>query len=179
MALVVEDGTGRADAESYASTADADTYHSNLGNVAWAALQDAQKEQLLRAATQFMVRTYRPRWKGFRMSTTQTLDWPRMGCFIDDIAAFPSTRFIGQYLYMVPVNVVPDQVKEACMELALIALTTPLITSVVNRTTSRVKTGSVDITFAPGSGQLPRFPAIYRILAPFLEAGGNVMRVHR
>ena len=51
MSLVVEDGTGKADAESYISVADADTYHSNRGNTDWAALTTTEKEQLLRGAT--------------------------------------------------------------------------------------------------------------------------------
>ena len=38
MALIVEDGTGLANAESYVSVADATTYHTNYGNTAWTAI---------------------------------------------------------------------------------------------------------------------------------------------
>ena len=36
MAIVTEDGTGKADAESYISVADASTYHAARGNTEWA-----------------------------------------------------------------------------------------------------------------------------------------------
>ena len=50
MTLIVEDGTGLANAESYVSVADATTYHANIGNTAWAAItSDATKEQLATA----------------------------------------------------------------------------------------------------------------------------------
>ena len=55
MTLVIEDGTGKSNAESYISVADADTYHSNRGNTDWAALTTAEKERLLRIATDYRV----------------------------------------------------------------------------------------------------------------------------
>ena len=78
MSLIVEDGTGRADAESYASVSVADAYHTARGNTAWAALATtALKEAALRKATDYLGQTYGLRWKGYRMTTTQALDWPR------------------------------------------------------------------------------------------------------
>lgn len=51
MSLVTEDGTAKADAESYCTVAFATTYHSDRGNAAWAALaSDTVREQLLRPA---------------------------------------------------------------------------------------------------------------------------------
>ena len=66
MSLIVEDGTGKSNAESYISVADADTYHSNRDNTDWAALTTAEKERLLRIATDYMVAVYRLRWDGYR-----------------------------------------------------------------------------------------------------------------
>jgi hypothetical protein len=83
MALVVEDGTARADAESYCSVAAADTYHANRGNTVWAALTQTVKEQCLRKATDYMV-VYRNAWDGYRKTTTQALDWPRFMVPIKD-----------------------------------------------------------------------------------------------
>ena len=37
MALIVEDGTAKSDAESFISGTDADTYFSKRGNATWAA----------------------------------------------------------------------------------------------------------------------------------------------
>jgi hypothetical protein len=61
MALIVEDGTGRADAESYVSVADADTYHANRGELRRGrrSAPPPSKEQLLRQATEYMLRRVR------------------------------------------------------------------------------------------------------------------------
>ena len=75
MSLIVEDGTGLRTAESYVSVADADTYHGNMGNVAWAGTV-TQKEIALRQATQYIDATY---WfRGQRMNYFQSLRWPRI-----------------------------------------------------------------------------------------------------
>jgi hypothetical protein len=55
MALITETGAGLANAESLISVADADTYHSGVGNTDWAALSVTDKEQALRRATQYML----------------------------------------------------------------------------------------------------------------------------
>ena len=41
MSIVTEDGSGRADAETFISVADASAYHADRGNAAWAALARA------------------------------------------------------------------------------------------------------------------------------------------
>ena len=75
---------GGASAESYASVLEADTYHSNRGNIAWTALATPAKEQALRKATDYLTQIYRERWKGYRVDNTQALDWPRLNVGIND-----------------------------------------------------------------------------------------------
>ena len=78
MPLVTEDGTGLATAESYATLVEAAAYHTSIGNSSWAALaSDTVREQYLRKATFYMLQRYRPRWSGWRKTSTQALDWPR------------------------------------------------------------------------------------------------------
>jgi hypothetical protein len=108
MALIVEDGTGLADAESYISVADADAYFLARGNATWAALTNGNKEAYLRQGTDYMVQMYRSLWAGERMTSTQALDWPRI-----DV---PSPDITGAF---VPTNVVPLEVKRACAELGV------------------------------------------------------------
>jgi len=85
MALVVEDGTGKSNAESYLSVADCDTYHTNMGNTGWAG--DATvKEVALRKATKFLDNKFRLRWKGTRTNEDQALAWPRSN--VEDIDGF-------------------------------------------------------------------------------------------
>ena len=54
MTLIVEDGTGKSDAESFASVASADAQMTALGITIWTSLVTEEKEQALRRATQYM-----------------------------------------------------------------------------------------------------------------------------
>lgn len=54
MALVVEDGTGKLDANAYISVAAADAYFEARGNAKWAAATDPQKEAAIIDATAYI-----------------------------------------------------------------------------------------------------------------------------
>lgn len=101
MALIVEDGTGKADAESYISVADADTYHTAYGNPsAWSGASTPTKETALRTGAQYLDAVYVLRWVGFRANDAQALDWPRAGAEDSDGYAIDS-------------DVVPESVRRA------------------------------------------------------------------
>lgn len=72
MALVVEDGTGLADAESYVSVADFQTWASNRGYLLPTA--EAEIEALLRRACDFIERK---QFIGEPLVATQALSFPR------------------------------------------------------------------------------------------------------
>ena len=75
MALIVEDGTGLQNSESYISVSSADDYHAKRGNTAWAALDAAAKEAFLRRGTEYIDTVYT--FKGHRLKHDQALAWPR------------------------------------------------------------------------------------------------------
>lgn len=78
MALVVEDGTGLSNAESYASVETADSVIAAFGaSPSWAALATGTKEQALRAATMWLDGTFSTRFSGIRLYQGQALEWPR------------------------------------------------------------------------------------------------------
>lgn len=80
MALVVEDGTGKSDAESYISVADATTYLTSIGEATeWSAAQVADQEAALRLSTSWIDGRYS--WSGFPKNDAQALDWPRFDAF--------------------------------------------------------------------------------------------------
>lgn len=169
MSLIVESGAGLPNAESYISAADADTYHANRGNAAWAALDTAGKEQALRAATDYMRQTYRLRWIGMRVTITQALDWPRAWVPIVDSPGgyhgFPN------YLAL---DVVPPEVVSACAELALRASAAPLLPDVGPQVT-REQVGPVSVDYLPGGRQTLHFAAVDALLAPWLKGRGSVL----
>lgn len=78
MALVIEDGTIVANANSYQSVANLDAWATEMGDTLPATT--AEKETLLFKAMEAMVGR---NWKGDRVGSTQVLDWPRHNVYVD------------------------------------------------------------------------------------------------
>jgi hypothetical protein len=173
MSLIVEDGSVVAGAESYVTVEDADLYHYNRGMTAWTGLDVASKEQALRRATDFMLGRYRGRWKGAKTRYQQALDWPRVGVTPDD-AQNPFSTQIGYgygYKYVIPYTVVPNEVKNACCELALRAASGPLLADLEPRILTET-VGPITVKYDPSSPQYIRYAQVDAILSPLLANGG-------
>jgi hypothetical protein len=113
MALIVEDGTGFPDADSYASVADADAYFASMGNTQWGAASNANKESALRRATQYLDTYYNNRWQGLRTyARDQALAWPRYDVYDDEDNLIANDE-------------IPKEIVQATMEAALRELTNP------------------------------------------------------
>ncbi|WP_460100066.1 DnaT-like ssDNA-binding protein [Pseudomonas sp. H3_C08] len=78
MTLIIEDGTGKPDAESYASAEDLAMYAVKFGVVIPAEVP-AQEALLRRAALAMDGMT----WKGRKSNSEQALSWPRRGVELD------------------------------------------------------------------------------------------------
>tara|TARA_R110000744_G_scaffold30928_4_gene73050 strand:+ start:710 stop:1216 length:507 start_codon:yes stop_codon:yes gene_type:complete len=112
MALVVEDGSGKSNANSYISQADATTYFTNHDNpTAWSGLSSALKDAALLYATV----TLDGMWDftGTVTTSTQALAWPRDGVWDEE----------GRNL---AANAIPQRIKDAECELALLHTSDPL-----------------------------------------------------
>lgn len=163
MALIVEDGTGRADAESYCSVAYADAYFSARNVSNWDG-SDAHKEGLLRLATDFMQQRYTSLWQGYRKTSTQALDWPRY-----DVIAFE---------YDVSSTVVPDAIMRACAELAHRAnhATDNYLNPDLGRKTVREKVDVIEVEYDPSAPVNAQYLAVDAIVRPYTKGWvGNVM----
>ena len=159
MTLIVEDGSGKSDSESYISVADASNYHTVRGNTAWAALAtDALREAALRRATDYMRQAYRSRWQGYKVNEDQALDWPRYDVEVEG--------------YAVDSDIVPTEVKNACAELALRASAADLNPDLTQGVLSE-QVGSISVTYDKASPQFTRYRAIDALLSPYLKAGGG------
>ncbi len=165
MALIVEDGTGLAGAESYCSVAYALDYHTKRGNTKWLALTTEEaKERSLRKATDYMRGFYGDRWAGQRLTSTQSLDWPRYGVVVDG--------------YPVLYNSIPLDVMNACAELALRSLSGDLASDQGPLATSKT-VGPLSITYAAGTSQDKRYTAIDNMLGRLLSSGNSMIRLVR
>lgn len=74
MSLIVEDGTGKSDAESFASATELAAYAVKFGLSLPA--EAAKREALLRRAA---LQMQTMNWKGSKTSAAQALPWPRTG----------------------------------------------------------------------------------------------------
>lgn len=162
MTLIVEDGTGVAGAESYASVTDADSYWSARGNTVWAGLTQTQKDQALRSACAYMEAIYMGKWKGRRVSSLQPLSFPRSGIVVDDV----------QY-----VNTVPSAIRDANIELALRSSDSALMEDQGAQVASET-VGPISVTYAQGARQGTRYAYVEALLQPFL-IGMNQIKVVR
>lgn len=173
MALVVEDGTGKTDAEAYISVTDADTYHTDFtGTSDWTSSTPttAIKERVLRRAAQVMDNKYILRWVGDRANDLQTLDWPRVN------AEDPSGFTISS-------TTVPVEIKRANAELALREITetdgiAPDITDDGSIKREKVKVGPIerDVTFQGSKSQGTKFTIVDLLLKGLLESGSFIER---
>jgi hypothetical protein len=191
MALTVEDGTGKADAESYIGVADADTYITDYlgGDATWTAATTTAKEVALRKAAQYLDNNYHGQWRGERAtdvyfpgtgtSVRQSLAWPRR-LYDEDGPWWDSDE-------------IPTQLKQAQVELAIRAvagtdLTPDVAAPSVEPGLKRKKTQAGPITTekeytdnpVPAGVQAqasePVFRKVDMLLAGLLSAG---LRAHR
>lgn len=173
MALIVEDGSVVAGAESYIDVSYADAYHANRGNTTWAALATADKEAAIRKATDYMGEAYRLKWNGQRYSVMQTLDWPRMMVPRKDTVGF---QFSSQVYY--DYRSIPDEVKRANAELALRTLGGDLAPDLSQGVRSK-KIGAMEVVYDTSSPQAKRYRQVDMSLSIFFDSSGIRMGVMR
>jgi len=125
MSLTVEDGSGVAGAESYASLVEADQHFSALTDHAWGRATDAAKEGALKWAAQYADMFTYP---GGRLAADQGLKWPRRG--VEDSEG---RSLIG----------LPSALRSAVFELA----GQYLIEGSNTRQITREKIGQIDIAY--------------------------------
>lgn len=169
MAVVVENGTGMSNANSYLSRDNANTYHADRLNDLWTDSDDAVKDAALIKATQFLDAEYGGKFKGSKKVATQALMWPRVEATDragDDVAS----------------DSVPQQIKDATAELALRAITTGNLSPDEKRG-GRIKSqtlGELSVTYEDGAPSGTAFKFVDQILRSLIGgSGGAVVKVAR
>lgn len=184
MAIVVEDGTVVANANSYVTESEAELYHEDRGNTAWASAGNDAEFALVRAAYAIENR-YRGFWIGYMTDnnngTEQSLAWPRRATRataydadedkptvdVDDALFDRDGRRIG-------INSIPTALKHAQMEAALIELTENVMPSTVDQDefVKREKIGPIEVEYLDKRGAMTIFPVLDRYLAGLANTGG-------
>lgn len=169
MSLNVETGTGSSSSESYASVANADTYHTNYGNEDWDLLTTAAKEIALRKATRFLDAKYGRRWLGSRSYENQALNWPRS--YVEDPDGF--------YLSG---SAIPQALKDATSIMALAASAEDIYPDVeaddgaIKR--AKVVVGPIEIEdeFTGSAFTVKMYRLAEDVLSRYITSGGTVSR---
>lgn len=132
--LIIEDGTAKADAQSYATAAELVAFAAARGIDLPAT--EPEQEQLLINAIDYMESL---RYVGIRYTRDQALSWPRANAIVD-----------GWY---VAHNELPRQLKAAQLQLAIDSMTLDLMGNVVPSTERVVLEeeveGAVAVKYAP------------------------------
>jgi hypothetical protein len=155
MALTPEDGTGLANADTYASEAELATYAAARGvTVA------GTDTQLLIAAMDYLESKD---FIGTKYSSTQALQWPRNNVMIDG--------------YSVPYSTIPQLLKDAQIEIALSidGGTNPLTN--IDRETKREKVGDIEVEYATGASNRTYLTAAETKLAKLVKSIKGSYRV--
>lgn len=160
MALVIEDGSIVAGAESFATAAELVTYAANFGRVI-PGTESAQEALLRRAALQMSAMS----WKGGLVSELQALSWPRYDVYRDN--------------WLVPSNTIPAQIKAGQMALATEIHADDLAPPELKKgpvVRNRVE-GAVDVQYGQAAEYISRPAATrqsYAQFGPFLNASNQV-----
>jgi hypothetical protein len=170
MALVVENGTGLSNANSYQSVAGADAYHAtHSGSTVWSGSTTPQKEQALIIASQYLDIVYGRQYVGSKMSRLQGLLWPRVG--VTDIDGFGYGS-----------NEIPQAVLDATSEAALRYRQDGSLIVDVSSKDQAVVSQSVTVgpiqkstTYAAsGKVEQKKYPVIEQLIGEFCGGFGSV-----
>ncbi len=164
LTLIPEDGTGLANANSFASVDEADAYNeSQLYGAAWTAAIPERKTAALVMATRLLDSACI--WPGSRTyPAVQALAWPRSNVVVDGVA--------------IPTNIVPTPVKNATCELARLLLSNDLTVDPAENNLKRINLGdsALEIEFRDGSKKQQIPTIISTLLAGFgsLPTSGGI-----
>lgn len=163
MAIIVEDGSAVAGAESYVDLTTADAYwlkrpHQSH-SLSWSSASTEFKEGALREASAFVDSQFGAFYKGSRIGYVQGLLWPRTGA-LDEA---------GNELQNLP-----DALQDAVCELAVRAIQSPLAidqdrSGEIKKIRNKVDVIEEEIEYESGAGQQPAYGIVAGLLTPLLD----------
>lgn len=170
MALVIEDGSGKADADSYVSLADASTIATALGlTFAISGADEALAEQALRRASLWMDATYRAYLGGWRTKyRAQAFEFPRSGMW--DAGAMPQ---------IIAADEIPVEWKKATVIAAVREKASPGTLSpdvAPGKVKKSATVGDISVEYAIGSGSVTDQRSVVTMIDDVL---GSLLAINR
>ena len=155
LTLTKEDGTGKANANSYAAVADGDAYfEGHLYASPWTTASEASKMAALVMATRLVDSQFQ--FCGFRAHSDQALQWPRTECLDPDrglVTVSPLAPILSNF---VPYDSVPRAVVQATCEMARELIVTDRTAAPPGEGISSTETSQVMNTDVSGSSSTSR-----------------------
>lgn len=111
MALIIEDGSQVDNSDSYGSLSDLKNFSSKRGTDLASSYTDTQLEAAMIRSMDW-IESKRDKFQGTKVSSTQSLQWPRSGVYIDDS--------------LVATNSIPQELIDAQFFLTMESVTTDL-----------------------------------------------------
>ena len=151
MAIIIEDGTIVAGANSYASEAELTAFAAERG----ATLTGAADVLLIKAMD--YVESFRKAFQGSKVDAAQPLQWPRSGAYVDG--------------YPIPTTEIPVDLKRAQMQAAIESDSTDLNPN-TGQAVKREKVDVIEVEYeSGGANQAPTFRKVDAYLEPLLSSG--------
>lgn len=176
MALIVENGSGIAGADSYVATADCAAYATARGLTFGT---DALGDAALRRATSYIDNTYRLRFPGYRtFRRAQVLEWPRTNAYytypepMGDAPYFVDPRMLYPF-DLIGANTIPPEIVTATCEAAIREYAQPgVLLPDLERggMITNLKAGSVEVRYAGGAPAQTVFQAVGAALSGLIGA---------
>lgn len=180
-ALVVEDGSTVAGANSYIDVAYADQYCEDVGYTAWADLASDAKTQAIHRSMQFIESQ---NYIGVRYAWDQPLAWPRRADAHTLLKGWYGSLFVdGEYI---ETNEIPSDLKKAVAEAAYIESQTPrtLLPTLEHdnallRSRKRVGKIETETWWQEGATGRTMFYTLEHLLAGLVNSSGGVKLVRK
>lgn len=164
MALIVEDGSGAADADSLVTLAEVRAFA--LARGVTVSNDDAVLEPTVRVAHDYLL-AVEGRLAGSRAVAGQALPFPRKGVWL-----------FGDAL---PEDEIPRQIKQAVFQCLVEGQSQDLLPSTDGKIILAEAVGPISTTYANtgAAGQTPTLPRVEALLAPFFASKGATLTTYR
>lgn len=169
MSLIVEDGTGKSDAESYVTTNEVYVYLEKFySDSNYLTATEDEQETFCRKATQYLDMKYYGKWNGVKSHQFQALDFPRTDLYIDE--------------WLFPYDEIPQKLKDACAEVVQIFVDDDDPLEAINDygTVKKEKTTvaviTTEIEYAGGKSSYKKYPKVDNIVSALISGFGQVER---
>lgn len=156
MALIVEDGSIVANANTYIDEAFLQDY-ANLRGLELPPISSDVEVLIIKGAD--YVESFRDQFKGSKVSSTQSMQWPRQNVTIDGFS-FPSDQ-------------IPGELKNAQAQAAIEINQGADLQANQGQTVKREKVDVIEVEYMDGSSQSVNYPKVDSYLDSLLNRSGN------